>query len=140
MMLRSASIPLRRAASSWQKPFACRSIGTFFSSTPPSAPTSTPPKDFLSKVEIVEEIAETYDISKAKAAKILNTTLDSIVEAVADGRSVRLTGFGTFESYESKATTKHNPITREKIQIPVRQRIRFKPHRAFKGVVDPTIM
>ena len=80
MMLRSASIPLRRAASSWQKPFACRSIGTFFSSTPPSAPTSTPPKDFLSKVEIVEEIAETYDISKAKATKILNTTLDSIVE------------------------------------------------------------
>lgn len=46
-----------------------------------------------------------------------------------------MSGFGTFESYISKATTKRNPQTGDPIPIPAMRRIRFKPHQTFKTLV-----
>jgi hypothetical protein len=42
--------------------------------------TGTPFKSNMSKRDIVEEIAETHELSIAKSERILNTVLDTIVE------------------------------------------------------------
>jgi len=52
---------------------------------------------------------------------------------------VKLAGFGTFESYQSKAKTGKNPKTQEPLVIPSRRRIRFKAYKAFKEIVDPSL-
>jgi hypothetical protein len=52
--------------------------------TLPSVPsyfsTGVLSKDVISKRDIVEEIAETHELSFAKSERILNTVIDTIVE------------------------------------------------------------
>jgi DNA-binding protein HU-beta len=86
----------------------------------------------VNKKKIIEEVATTYDLSVAKSERIVGTILDSIVEAVTDGKAVRLSGFGKFDSFMSKPTTGRNPITGETIKIPSKLRIRFKAYDSFK--------
>jgi len=52
---------------------------------------------------------------------------------------VKLSGFGTFDSYESKAKVGKNPKTQESVSIPSRRRIRFKAYKGFKEIVDPSL-
>jgi DNA-binding protein HU-beta len=90
----------------------------------------------VNKSKIAEEIARNHDLSKDTSQRILNTVLDTIVEAVGDDRKVMLQNFGTFSSYMSKERMGVHPITREKISIPPKRRIRFKASEAFKNSSD----
>jgi nucleoid DNA-binding protein len=105
-------------------------VRSFFAATP------TPQKDDISKGEIVQEIANTHDISVAKSKRILNTVLDTIVETVAGDRSVRLRGFGSFEAFDSLARMGRNPSTGETIHIEAKRRIRFKAYDSFKKTTN----
>jgi DNA-binding protein HU-beta len=106
-------------------------VRALFGSTPPTAQ-----RDGISKREIVQEIADTHDISVAKSERILNTVLDTIVETVAEDRSVRLRGFGSFEAYNSLARNGRNPSTGVPIQIEAKKRIRFKAYDSFKKTTN----
>jgi len=94
---------------------------------------STIPKPIsLNKKNIVDHIASTHDISSEKSQQIVETFLDTIIEAVVNGKIVRLTGFGAFDAYMSKPRNGVNPKTTEKIEIPSKQRFRFKAYDSFK--------
>ncbi|KAL3921271.1 MAG: hypothetical protein SGARI_006723 [Bacillariaceae sp.] len=71
-------------------------------------------------------------MSIAASKRVLDTVLDTITEGVAEGRSVRIKGFGAFEPYISKERMGVNPNTQEKIHIPAKRRIRFKAGASFK--------
>jgi nucleoid DNA-binding protein len=86
----------------------------------------------VNKKEIIEEVATTYDLTVAKSERIVGTILDSIVEAVTDGKAARLSGFGKFDSFMSKPRKGRNPTTGEMIDIPSKLRIRFKAYDGFK--------
>ena len=86
----------------------------------------------VNKRKIIEEVASTHELSVAKSERIVNTVFDTIVEAVVDGKNVRLSNFGVFDSYMSKPRTGRNPGTGEKIEIASKRRIRFKAFDAFK--------
>ena len=85
----------------------------------------------VNRSKIIEEIATTYDLPKNKSEKILATILDSIAEAVTDGKEVRLSNFGKFDSFMSKPTKGVNPRTGEAIDVPSKQRFRFKAYPGF---------
>jgi len=99
-----------------------------------SALAAPPPKVIkpISKRNIAEEVASTHDLSVAKSERIVNTVFDTIVEAVIDGKQVRLSSFGSFDSYMSKARSGRNPNNGEAIEIASKRRIRFKAYDAFK--------
>ena len=61
------------------------------------------------------------------------------LKAVSEDRQVKLSGFGSFESFESKARTGRNPSTGEAISIPAKKRIRFKPSETFKKTTNGTV-
>ncbi|KAG7354687.1 bacterial DNA-binding domain containing protein [Nitzschia inconspicua] len=93
---------------------------------------STPTKLTITRQKIAQEIAQNHDLSVVKSQRILNTVLDTIVEAVGEQKKVTLKNFGTFEGYMSKQRFGVNPSTREPISIPAKRRIRFKASDAFK--------
>lgn len=97
-----------------------------------SSSTSTPKIKPMSKRDIIEEVASTHDLSVAKSERIVNTVFDTIVEAVVDGKQVRLSSFGSFDSYMSKPRTGRNPNSGEAIEIESKRRIRFKAYDGFK--------
>jgi DNA-binding protein HU-beta len=89
-------------------------------------------KPAIRKADIVKEIANNHDLTLAASQRILDTVLDTIVEAVGEDKRVVITGFGVFDSYMSKERIGVNPGSQEKITIPSKLRIRFKASKAFK--------
>ena len=53
--------------------------------------------------------------------------MEAVTEALKSGEKVTLVGFGTFMVAERAARTGRNPQTGEKIEIPARKVVKFKP-------------
>lgn len=90
----------------------------------------------MNKSDLINQIAEGAEISKAQAGKALDATLDAITKALAEGDTVSLVGFGTFQVRERAARTGRNPRTGEEIQIAASKTPAFKPGKAFKDSVN----
>jgi nucleoid DNA-binding protein len=90
----------------------------------------------MTRREIVKEVAEAHDLTLAKSERIVATVLDTIVEGVSDGKSVKLSKFGAFEKSTSAARIARNPKTGESVKVPTKQRIRFRPSKHFKDTVQ----
>lgn len=81
----------------------------------------------MNKTELANEIAVKASINKATAKAALNAALEAISEALVKEDKVALLGFGTFSVVEKAARVGLNPRTKEKIEIPARKVVKFKP-------------
>ena len=90
----------------------------------------------MKKTELIEVIKEKSGLSKKDAEKALNAALDAIIEAVAAGDKIQLTGFGTFEQRQRNARTGVDPRTGNSIEIPASKVPAFKAGKAFKDIVN----
>lgn len=81
----------------------------------------------MNRTDLMNEIAAKAGINKATAKAALDATLESIAQALANEDKVALIGFGTFSIVEKDARTGINPRTKEKIEIPARKVVKFKP-------------
>ncbi len=90
----------------------------------------------MNKTELVSQIAEQADISKAAAERALSATIEAVTGALKAGDSVTLVGFGTFSVAERSARQGKNPRTGESITIAARKSPKFKPGKALKDAVQ----
>jgi DNA-binding protein HU-beta len=121
------------------RPLSASTTRPFFSSSPSPVSANEEKEqrnEGINKTDLIKDISETHELTHAKSERILNSILDSIVEAVADKKTVRLSKFGSFEGYESSARIGRNPSTGESINIPAKTRIRFKPYTSFKKTAN----
>ncbi len=81
----------------------------------------------MNKTDLINEIAAKAGLSKVDAKKALDACLESISQALANNDKVTLIGFGTFSVTEKSARTGINPQTKQKIEIPARKAVKFKP-------------
>jgi len=90
----------------------------------------------MTKTELVEKIAKDSDISKAAAAKAVNSFLGNITkELKKKNGKVTLVGFGTFSKVRRKARKGRNPQTGEAIKIKASNSVKFKPGKTLKDSV-----
>lgn len=90
----------------------------------------------MNKTDLIAIVSEKADISKKDAEKAVNAMIEAIIENVADGKEIRIVGFGTFERHERGERVGCNPQTKEKITIPASKVPAFKAGKAFKDAVD----
>lgn len=90
----------------------------------------------MNKQELIRKIADGGELNQKQASLALNSILDAIVAAVAEGEKVQLVGFGTFESKKREARVGRNPKTKEAIEIPASTSPVFKAGKAFKDAVQ----
>lgn len=81
----------------------------------------------MNKTDLVNEIAAKAGLTKVDSKAALDAVLESISQALANEDKVQLIGFGTFAVVEKPAREGINPRTKEKIQIPARKVVKFKP-------------
>ena len=91
----------------------------------------------MNKSELIEAVASKSGESKATAEKLVNETIQVIVDDVSAGGKVAITGFGTFEARDRAARTARNPQTGEEIQVAATRVPAFKAGKAFKDAVRP---
>lgn len=90
----------------------------------------------MNKAELITKIAEKAGLNKKEAAASLAALTTSITDALKDGDSVTLVGFGTFEVRKRGARTGKNPRTGEAIEIPEAKIPAFKAGKALKDAVE----
>ncbi len=90
----------------------------------------------MKKTDLIDVIKENVGISKKDAEKALTVALDAIVNAVAAGDKVQISGFGTFEQRQRNARTGVDPRTGESINIAASKVPAFKAGKAFKDIVN----
>ena len=90
----------------------------------------------MNKNDLVADVARATDLSRADAAKAVESVFDSITKALSQGNEVRLVGFGTFTVAKRAAATGRNPRTGESIQIPASKQPKFKAGKALKDAVN----
>jgi len=90
----------------------------------------------LNKQELIDNMAESADISKASAARALEAMVDSVTGALKSGDSLTLVGFGTFSVRKREARAGRNPKTGETIQIKAANVPAFKAGKALKEALN----
>lgn len=63
---------------------------------------------------------------------MVNLILDTMKEALEDGKKVKISGFGNFEIREKEARKGRNPQTGAEITISERRVLTFKPSQVLK--------
>ncbi|MDD7281682.1 MAG: HU family DNA-binding protein [Erysipelotrichaceae bacterium] len=94
----------------------------------------------MKKDDIVNALSQKQEkLSKAQAKEIVNEVFDFISQAVCQGDTVDVYGFGKFYSSDVAARKGINPATKEEIEIPASKSVRFKASKAFKDAVKESI-
>ncbi|WP_312307304.1 HU family DNA-binding protein [Pulveribacter sp.] len=90
----------------------------------------------VNKTELIEHIANNADISKAAAARALESTIDAVKKTLKRGGTVSLVGFGTFAVGKRAARTGRNPRTGATIKIKAAKVPKFRPGKALKDALN----
>ncbi len=90
----------------------------------------------MNKAELIDAVADAADISKAAAARSVDTVLDVITNSLKSGNPVTLVGFGTFNTRRREARTGRNPRTGEPIQIKASNLAVFKAGKGLKDALN----
>jgi DNA-binding protein HU-beta len=91
---------------------------------------------------MAEKLARQADISKAKAAEIVEIIFstkpgDGIIAVELDaGSKVNITGFGNFSTKSRSARQGRNPATGATIMIPAKKYAHFAPAKGLKDRVS----
>jgi len=76
------------------------------------------------------------DISKAAAARVLDSLMSAVTSELANGNDVALVGFGTFNVSARAARKGRNPQTGAEIQIAASNAPGFKAGKALKDACN----
>jgi DNA-binding protein HU-beta len=90
---------------------------------------------YMTKTELINAVAEKSSMTKKDSDAAVSAMLEAITEALTNGESVALVGFGTFEVRTRAARQGVNPRTKESMLIPESKLPAFKAGKALKEAV-----
>lgn len=85
------------------------------------------------KVDFAKELAARTGQTQKQAETMIDEFFDLLVESCLKEGFVQFIGHGTFESRMTNAREATNPKTGEKIMVPSKTSIRFKPGKKLKN-------
>ena len=89
----------------------------------------------MTKKEMIRRIAVELDINQVLAGKIVQSTLDTILDALVANRKVELRNFGIFKVKKRAPRKARNPKTNEEILVPAKSVICFRPGKNVAAMI-----
>jgi len=89
----------------------------------------------MTKKEIALKIAEETGLKQVDVKKVVQGTLDHIIEALGRGEVVELRNFGVFKVKSRRPRVGRNPRTGTAVSIPQRKAVTFKSGMIMKKKV-----
>ena len=90
----------------------------------------------LTKAELAEFLFEQVGLNKREAKDMVETFFSEIGNALQNGNSVKLSGFGNFQLRDKPQRPGRNPRTGEEIPITARRVVTFHASQKLKIMVD----
>ena len=90
----------------------------------------------MKKTDLILNLFEHSDLSKADAKVAVETILQELTKAIVSGKGVEIRGFGGFSKKHRKARQGINPKTSERTQVEEKFVPFFKPGKSLKEMVN----
>lgn len=90
----------------------------------------------LTKAEMAEKLFEELGLNKREAKDFVESFFEEIRMALAEGKQVKLSGYGNFNLRNKKQRPGRNPKTGEEIPITARRVVTFHPGQKLKARVE----
>jgi len=89
----------------------------------------------MNRQELIDRVAQAAKMPRPEAARAIDAALETIEEALREGESVQLTGFGKFHVAQYTGRAGVNPRTGERIEVPTTAVPRFTAGVRLKQAV-----
>lgn len=89
----------------------------------------------MTKKEIVKAISDEIGMTQLKTKEIVQKTFDAIVETLIREHRIELRNFGVFEVKKRAARKARNPRTGDKVFVPEKYVVTFKPGKEMEEKV-----
>ncbi len=90
----------------------------------------------MNKSDLIGMIANDAKISKATAAKMVDAYHSTVKNAIAQGDTVNILGFGSFTTSERKERSGRNPRTGEVLTVKAAKVPKFRPGKGLKDALN----
>jgi nucleoid DNA-binding protein len=89
----------------------------------------------VTKKEIVKEISDAIGLTQLRTKEIVQKTFDAIVKTLVEDGRIELRNFGVFEVKKRAARKARNPRTGDKVFVPEKFVVTFKPGKEMEEKV-----
>lgn len=89
----------------------------------------------VTKKDIVMRVSNEINLTQIDVKKIVQRTLDVIVESLERGETVELRNFGVFKVKVRRGRVGRNPRTGQEVTVPEKKVVVFKPGLILKGKI-----
>ena len=86
----------------------------------------------MTKKDIVIKVSNETNLTQIDVKKIVQKTLDAVVESLERGETVELRNFGVFKVKIRRGRVGRNPRTGQEVQVPEKKVVVFKPGLILK--------
>lgn len=90
----------------------------------------------MTKKEIVRTISEEIGLTQFQTKEIVQKTFNVIVETLVEGGRIELRNFGVFEVKRRAPRKARNPRTGDKVFVPEKHVVTFKPGKVMEQRVQ----
>src|SRR5215471_10074288 len=91
----------------------------------------------MNQSELVEKVAQATELNTSLAGQAVKAVVAAILDSLAAGEAVRVSGLGTFNVSARPARDGRNPQSGQTIQIAASKAVRFHAGKAVKDAVNP---
>ena len=89
----------------------------------------------MTKKDIVIKVSNETNLTQIDVKKIVQRTLDVVVESLERGETVELRNFGVFKVKSRRGRLGRNPRTGQEVSVPEKKVVVFKPGLILKAKV-----
>ena len=89
----------------------------------------------MTKKDMTKSIAVEMGLTQVQAQEVIQRVFDGITETLLNEGRIELRNFGVFEVKKRKPRKARNPRTGEKVSVPAKRVVTFKPGREMEGRV-----
>ncbi len=90
----------------------------------------------LTRADLSEAVHRQIGLSRSESADLVKSVLDIMSDKLVEGRSVKLSSFGTFMVRSKNGRIGRNPKTGEEVPITPRRVLVFRPSQVMKNVIN----
>ncbi len=90
----------------------------------------------LTKADMAAGLFNEMGLNKREARELVDLFFQELGASLADGEQIRLSGFGNFYLRDKNERPGRNPKTGEKVPIPARRVVTFRPGQKLKDRVE----
>lgn len=90
----------------------------------------------LTRASLAEAVYQAVGLSRQESALLVERVLDSMIDSLVEGETVKISSFGTFQVRSKGQRIGRNPKTGEEVPIQPRRVLSFRPSHILKDRVN----